>query len=290
MNKCLLSVLFIGVTFLSLFTSSDTLKNKDIEEISNPKFLQEIVRHLYRWYLDEADIEKYLDSSKFVFKVRLLSPKLDEGDKSRYAEIYIPFWEISVKVKKSDYMIEEINKKIKSNGFKVVNVSRIPNGELTSSEFTTVELDINEMMKYLEETRSKTEFPDEKLLNRMKTAFEQQFISLKKHELTKAVHDDQQDIIHIAPLSPVGNDIWAFWESGKMIIHCTSDIDITNHEVWAQGYSTFHCYDAYNNTVLSLSETKGSNELFTRNQVGRVLYNCMVLGRRVSLTQEKYVK
>ena len=126
------------------------------------------------------------------------------------------------------------------------------------------------MMKYLEETRSKTEFPDEKLLNRMKTAFEQQFISLKKHELTKAVHDDQQDIIHIAPLSPVGNDIWAFWESGKMIIHCTSDIDITNHEVWAQGYSTFHCYDAYNNTVLSLSETKGSNELFTRNQVGRV--------------------
>lgn len=291
MRKWLLSFLAVGFLFQSvLFGSTDVAKEKYLEEVSSPAYLQEIIRHLYRWYFDEADIEKRPDSTKVVFQIRLLSPKLDKGDKSQYAEIYIPLWNVSVKIKKSDYMIEETNKEIKSNGFKIINVSRIPNEALKSSDFVSTELDAQEMKEYLFVTRRNAEFPDEELLKKIRTAFEQQFISLKKHELADTAHDDQQDIIHIAPLSPVGNDIWAYWESGKMIIHCTSDIDITNPEVWALGDSTFHCYDAYNNTVLSLAEAEGSNELFTRNQVGRVLYNCMLLGRRVSLTQEKYLK
>lgn len=296
MRKCLLIILFIGfLVQILVFASVDISKDKDIKELSNPVFLEEIVRHLYRWYLDEADIEKYLDSPKFIFQVRLLSPKLDEGDRSQYAEIYIPFWKISVKVKKSDYIIEEIGKEIKSNGFKIVNVSRISNEALSSSEFTTVEFDIDEMREYLKTTRSKTEFPDEELLEKMKIAFEKQLASLRNHELIDVKHDDEiQDIISIAPLSPVGNDIWVFWESGKMIIHCTSDIDISNREAWAHGEFIFHCYDAYNDTVLSLAEAKGSNELFTRNQVGRILYNCIVLGKCISLTNQtnenKFVK
>lgn len=289
MKKCLLSLLFVVVLFQSvLFGSTDVAKDKDIEELSNHTFLHEIVRYLYRWYLDEADIEKYLDSPKFVFQIKLLSPELDEGDKSQYAEIYIPFWKIFVKVKKSDYIIEEINEEIKSNGFKIVNVSRDSNEALTPSECVTVELDINEMKEYLKATKSKAEFPNKEILKIMRASFEEKIIRLKEHELVDiAREEEEQDIIHIAPVSPVGNDVWAFWESGRMIIHCTSDIDITNNEVWTQGEFTFHCYDVYNNTVLTLAEAEGSNELFTRDQVGRVLYNCLIMGKRVSLIQQK---
>lgn len=291
MKKLLLSFFVVGFLFQSvLFASADTQRDNDIEELSKSAFLEEIVRYLYRWYFDEADIEKRPDSSKVVFQIRSLSPKLDAGDKSQYAEIFIPLWKISVKMKKSDYIIEEIHQEIKSNGFKIVNVSRVPGEEVKPSEFTTVELDAQEMKDYLYATRRKAEFPDKELLKRIRTSFEQQFIRLRKHELIDTVHNDQQDIIHIAPLSPVGNDVWAFWETGRMIIHCTSDIDISNSAVWEHDEFSFHCYDAYNNTVLSLSEAEGSNELFTRNQVGRVLYNCMILGRRVSLTQEKYME
>lgn len=291
MKKYLLCSLLVLCLFQNvLFGSSEEEKANEIKELSSPAFLEEVVRYLYRWYLDEEDIEKHTDVTKFVFEVRLLSPKLDKDDKSQYAEIYMPLLKISVKVKKSDYIIEETNQEIKSNGFKIVNISRIPNEVPHEAEVTTIEIDTKQMLDYLFATRSKAEFPDEELLKRIKTAFEEQFIKLKKHELVDTVHNDAQDIINIAPLSPVGNDIWAFWESGKMIIHCTSEIDITNLEVWAHGDTTFHCYDAYNNTVLSLAEAKGSNELFTRDQIGRILYNCMVLGKRISLINQQYLQ
>jgi hypothetical protein len=37
-------------------------------------------------------------------------------------------------------------------------------------------------------------------------------------------------------------------------------------------------YDVLTQTVVSLDEAAGSNEFLTRDQVGRALYNCIVLG------------
>jgi hypothetical protein len=36
--------------------------------------------------------------------------------------------------------------------------------------------------------------------------------------------------------------------------------------------------------VVSLDDAAGSNNFMTRNQLGRALYNCIILGQRVSVT------
>jgi hypothetical protein len=36
--------------------------------------------------------------------------------------------------------------------------------------------------------------------------------------------------------------------------------------------------------VISLEEAAGSNRFMTRSQIGRALYNCIVLGQRVAVT------
>ncbi len=42
-------------------------------------------------------------------------------------------------------------------------------------------------------------------------------------------------------------------------------------------------YDIDEQVVVSLQEVPGSNAYLTRDQVGRALYNCMILGKRVIL-------
>ena len=42
-------------------------------------------------------------------------------------------------------------------------------------------------------------------------------------------------------------------------------------------------YDIDEQVVVSLDEVAGSNAYMTRDQVGRALFNCIVLGRRVVL-------
>jgi hypothetical protein len=42
-------------------------------------------------------------------------------------------------------------------------------------------------------------------------------------------------------------------------------------------------YDIDEQVVVSLDEVAGSNAYMTRDQVGRVLFNCIVLGKRVVL-------
>jgi hypothetical protein len=39
--------------------------------------------------------------------------------------------------------------------------------------------------------------------------------------------------------------------------------------------------------VVSLDEVAGSNAFMTRDQAGRILFNCMVLGRRLELAPPK---
>ena len=42
--------------------------------------------------------------------------------------------------------------------------------------------------------------------------------------------------------------------------------------------------DVLNQTVVSHDEAPGSNAFLTRDQVGRALYNCVILGRRIEVT------
>jgi hypothetical protein len=201
--------------------------------------------------------------------------KLDEGDRSELATILLPLLGIEVKVKKADYAIEEVGIEVKSKGFRMVNVARVPVPAEPPPGTEVVEIDPAAMREYLFRTRQQAEFPDAAMGKQLREA-------LREHmEVGPAPQEGEEQVVHLAPLSPVANELWIFWENRKMLIRVASDIDLEQPEMWQHRKLGIRTYDILNQTVVSLREAAGSNAFLTRDQVGRALYNCMVLGKRI---------
>jgi hypothetical protein len=79
----------------------------------------------------------------------------------------------------------------------------------------------------------------------------------------------------------VANEVWVYWETGRKLLHFDSDIDLANPAVWQHETLMVHSYDLDQQVVLTHEEAPGSNRFLTRHQVGRALFNCMLLGQRV---------
>jgi hypothetical protein len=250
-------------------------------ELLTRPYLYEVVRHLYRWYLDERDLDPLANCREFVFRVRALQPRLDENDRSRFGEISLPQLGVRVKVKLADYTIAELDTTVKSDTFKIVAVSRIPTEDRPPPECTEVKVDFAEMRNELYRTRREARFPEGELLERLRRATRQELLKDAARRAQKLPTSPQ--IVHLAPLSPVANEAWVFWESGRKLIRFASDIDLANTAVWEHEELAVRLYDIDEHVVVSLDEVAGSNAYLTRAQVGRALYNCIVLGRRMEL-------
>ncbi|HBM16160.1 MAG TPA: hypothetical protein DD381_07465 [Lentisphaeria bacterium] len=282
-------LIFISCLVLSYSLSAESSDDKAsqkgyMSDYTSEIYLYNVVRYLYRWYLDEIDIEKNTSAKDIEFFIRKLNPELDKDDRSLYAEIIIPMFNISVKLKKSDYIIEETGQEIKSNGFKIINVSRISTENFDFTDYSRTTIEIEKMREYLFKTRNHEEYPSEDLLDKIRKSFKNQIVKLQKEYPNESFN--KNTVLFLAPMSPIGNDFWAYWENGKLAFHCNADIDISNEKIWDNENFYFDYYDVYKNTVVSLSETALSNEFLTRDQVGRILFNCMVLGKRVTMQEE----
>ena len=253
-------------------------------DLAQPTYLYEVVRHLYRWYLDEAEVEQVTRQKQFVFWVRQLHPPLDAGDQSVLGEIMLPQLGLSVKLKKADYRIEELQTNVKSQSFKITQVERVAVPASVPAYGTVVTLDMQDMLDYLFRTRDQRDYPDAALLERMRQALRQELL----HEgiatnLLAGLATNAQQIVHLSPLSPVANEFWVYWETGRKLLHFASDIDLANLAVWQQESLMVRAFDLDQQVVLSHEEAPGSNRFLTRHQVGRVLFNCLVLGQRVAV-------
>ena len=247
-------------------------------EILEQSYLFEIVRYIYRWQLDESEVERIVGQKQFVLWVRRLDPKLDPGDRSRLAEILLPQLGITVKVKQADYTIDELGVTVKSPRFRVTRISR---GQLPTRPpraCTTVKVDMQEMRDYLFRTRNQHDYPGEALVERLRNALRKEAAKqgiLATNALT------QEQVVHVAPLSPVANDIWVFWEAGRKLFYFASDIDMANPAVWEHESLMVHIFDLNDQVVVSHEEAPGSSCFLTRYQVGRTLFNCIIFGQRI---------
>ncbi len=255
-------------------------------EILQKTYIYEVARHLYRWYLDEADIENATAEPKLVLKIFALETKLDPDDKSEYAEMIIPVFKISVKLKKSDYRIDELDIHVKSNGFKVINVSRVPNDYDVPDSASTVEIDLQEVKIYLFKMRNFAEFPSPEMIERIRKAIRAQMtdeVLAKIPASVKEMAKTEGQFVHLSPLSPVVNEVVIFWENGKILYRCVSDGDIMDQALWEKAPLRLRIFDIYNQMVVSHDESAGDNSFLTRDQIGRSLYNCIVLGKRLGI-------
>ena len=223
-------------------------------------------------------MERVLQARQFVFWVRRLDAKLDSGDRSQLGEIVLPQLGLSVKVKKADYFIEELQTAVKSRTFKITQVARVEIPAAAPGNYTVVTVDMKEMLDYLFRTRSQRDYPDAALLERMRQALRKE-LTQDGAIFTNAAPTEQ--VVHIAPLSPVANEIWVYWETGRKLLHFASDIDLANPAVWQHETMMVRVFDLDQQVVLTHDEAPGSNRFLTRHQVGCALFNCMLLGQRV---------
>lgn len=252
--------------------------------LADAAYLFEVVRHLYRWYMDESDVEKEAERDHFTFRLRQFRPELDPGDFSRFGEIVIPELDIYVTVKKPDYPIEHSDRRVTSDVYKIINVARYPESPVRPSEYREVRISHSELREYLFRTRSEVRYPEGGLLERMRESVRANL------EAELSLFPDPEEafsrVVHLSPLSPVANEVWVFWEAGRRLLHFSSDFDLEHPEIWKAELPVVRAYAIDEQTVVSLHEAAGSNAYLTRDQVGRALYNCVILGRRLELPPE----
>lgn len=248
------------------------------DELTDSKYLFEIVRHIYRWHLDENDVDRLSGAQDFPFWVRRVSVPLDDGDHSSMAEIVMPLLGTLVKVKKPDYRIEELNVVVTGSTYRITGVSKIGLPEKPLAEHQVVNVKYEEMKAYLFRTRGEASFPDDALRERLRIAARKE-MGLNPEERSAGRH-----IAYLAPLSPVANEAWVYLENQKLLVRFASDIDLVNPAVWSQEALMVKTWAVMNQVVVSLDESAGSNAFITRDQIGRALYNCVVLGRRLEIT------
>jgi hypothetical protein len=245
--------------------------------------LSEVVRHLYRWYMDENDVERVAGQTNLEFRVRRVNTKLDPGDQSIFAEITLPQLDTTIILKKANYTVEETKAEVKSRNFRVKNVARGPLPASPPPGCQVVRMPLQEIKEYLFRTRNQPDYPDAALFERMRQELRKEVAREKEAlGLTNALTGEQ--IVYLAPMSPIGNDVWVYWENQKLLIRFTSDIDLSNPAVWEHEQMRVQVFNTYSQMVISLEEAAGSNRFMTRNQIGRALYNCIVLGQRVAVT------
>ena len=250
-----------------------------LEEVTRTSYLYEVVRYLYRWHLDEADVERVIGQERLVFWIHRLDAKLDPGDKSVLAEIVLPQLGVTVRVKKSDYVIEELGAAVKSRGFVITAVTRAAAPSRAPANCQVVDVGMRESLDYLMRTRYQHDFADPALLEHLRQALRRE----AARENLPIEPPVGEQVAHLAPLSPVANENWVFWEAGRKLFFFSSDLDLADPDLWKYQTLTVRVYDLDQQVVVSREEAPGSNRVLTRAEVGRALFNCIVLGQRVTV-------
>jgi len=250
-------------------------------EMLTRDYVAEVIRYLYRWYADEtmlASISQYTDTELWA---RPLHPQLDAGDDSRFCEVLFPRVHMRIVLKQADYLVEELGQRVHNESFQVQSVGPYSSLPAAASAYTVFRFDRGELSDYLFRTRNDRVFPDERLRERLRAAVRNALVE------RPADVDEGPAVVYLAPLSPVSNDLWVYWENGHRIIRFSSDADLTQEIYWDLAKVDVHVYDLRENVVVSLGEIPGSSKYVTRDWAARVLFNCIALGQKVILPQER---
>jgi hypothetical protein len=241
------------------------------------EYVAEIFRYVYRWHADEtllASVAQYLDTELWA---RPLHPRLDAGDDSRFCEVLFPRVKMRIVLKRADYLVEELGQRVRNDSFKIQSVGEYASPPAAPGAYTVFRFDRGELSEYLFKTRNDRAFADEALRERLRAAVRK---SMGERPADVA---DGPAVVYLAPLSPVSNDLWVYWENGHRIIRFSSDADLTQKIYWDLAGVDVKVYDLRENVVVSLGEVQGSSKYVTRDWAARALFNCIALGQKVTM-------
>ncbi len=248
--------------------------------LRDPIFLYEILRYAYRWHFADDRFIQPDREEQVALWIRTVQPERDPGDHSEYAQIWIPRVNLALDLKRSEYAVPELKLEINERAYRVERVNRLEAPPYPERAYTLVKLPMREVLDFLLRTRNERQVPEGEQRVRIREAI----LRYVAHHVTDQVTEPQ--VAFIAPLSPVANDVWIFWENGRRVFHVTADYSISHPAFWEHAPLNVEVVELDAAVVVSREQVPGSNAFVTRDWMGRVLFNCVILGERVELPAE----
>jgi len=266
----------LALVALALALSSLPARADEPPELS-PEYLSLVMRHLYRWHLDETALLVVDDADELAFLVRRLTPGLDQDDNSSYLELLVPQLSYVLTLKKASYQVPEMGIEIENADYRIIKAEKVDDIPADLEAYRRLALSKEYVLDYLFKMQSQRDYPDEAMIERMREALRNQYAS----QTNIAVTGPQT--VYVAPLSKVSNNLWVFWENARQIIRFSSDTDLASKAFWDYEKLGVRMYDLEKDVVISMAEAAGSNAYVTRDWAARVLFNCVVFGKRMTL-------
>jgi hypothetical protein len=245
----------------------------------DPGFQYEVLRYIYLWYLDDRFFVTTANATTFELWFRPVTPRTpDPGDESRYAELWVPAAQIQLRLKLADYPVPELSRRVKSPGYRITRAAPFSTAPGPREDYTVVTLDRAKFGEYLKDVRNRPQAPDVALRTRLLAAMKE---VAKLHPPARA---DVPQVFFLSTVSPVSGDLWILWVNEKTVIRFGGEFGADEPDLLALLPLHTQLYDLQNQVVASLLEAEGSTAFVTKDWVGRILYQCLVLGERVEVT------
>jgi hypothetical protein len=252
--------------------------NPAFAQLQEKPYVFAVLEYLYRWHFDQSYVLEAGKVDTLEVWVRPLHPRLDAGDQSDFAEMWIPAVKTRVELKRSDYLIPEMNLAVVDQSFKIIHVSRQLRPPASRSDYQVNSYALSEVQDYLFASRTNRV----QMSGNLRTAARKLIFEYLDNAHPAPFTNDQ--VLYVAPVSSVCNDCWAFWESNRKVMHFSADVDLSNPGFDQLSQLHFEVIDLDKDVVDSTKEVPGSNAFVTKDWVGRLLFNCIVYGERIVRT------
>lgn len=274
MKRSLQILFFVGLAALPVGAQAQNGEPWERE------YLFELLRYLYRWHLDDAILAgRALQDPELVVYYRPLEPQLDAGDASQFVELLFAGVNLVVHLKKADYTLEKTGATIRNRHFKVQSVHYYPNLEWDPADYGQVAYARDEIFSYLLATRNDREFPALSVRQRLRL---EALRALDRFDAWPDPLPEGEQVGFVAPISIVSNDLWFFWAEGNRLFRFATDTDVIDESYWNIAEVSVEIIDLRRDVIVSPLEKPQSNQHYAKDFIGRVLYNCIVLGEQVS--------
>lgn len=241
--------------------------------------LLEVVHHIYLWYYDQSFFPAGQEISELRVYFRTVDRPLDPGDRSQFGELWFPGIQLLVELKRSDYHIEEINQPVRDEFFKIRRVDRVAEAPVPLTEYRTTVLSREELRDWFS-TKSHSAPPmAQQLRERLRD-------TLLEHQFDEQWDEDAVHIFYTSPISPVSNDIWVLHENTNQLLQFSADMDISDPSTWENLSLRLKFHQLDPNLILTPDRERAGAPELSKDFIGRVLFNCVVLGNRLEVLPE----
>jgi hypothetical protein len=252
-----------------------------LQPLLQKQFVLDVLQHVYRWHFDQSYVLEAGKLDTLEVWTRLLHPRLDPDDRSEFAELWIPAVNTRVELKRSDYTIPEMNLEVVDHSFKVKRVTRQLRSPASRSNYQVGRYPMSEVRDHLFATRANRVPMSDNL-----RAATRKLIAEYLDKAHPAPFTEDQ-VLYVAPVSTVCNDLWAFWPTDRKVMLFSADMDLSNPGFSQLSQLRMVVIDLDKDVVASTKEVPGSNAFVTKDWVGRLFFNCILYGERLVRTPEQ---